>query len=239
MTEAGRHPVGGGAARPRLSGAPDAMGRRRFLTLGGWAASVGALAACGGRRSASRSPGPTQGTSTTETSDNVDISILRTASSIEHYEVGLYMEAAALSIVAPGAVLDIVRYFADQHSAHAAAFEGATARAGGRPFTEANPVLSRMATTRVAALRSQSDVLRLAYDVEDLGVATYVSSMGLFTDRSLNAQMMSIASTGARRVAVLGVMLAGIVATPGAPTPPYPVGGLASTAAAVSFGTGV
>lgn len=233
------HPVSPGGLTP--DSPRGGIHRRRLLEMGGLCLVSAVLAACsGGRSSSSRTPGPPGETSTTGAPTNaVDIAVLRTASSIEHFAVGLYMEAAGLNLVRTPAVSEVAKYFADHHSQHAADLEAWTVKAGGQPFSEANPVLSRMATGRVAALQSEADVVRLVYEAENVAASTYLASAGLFTDHSLNAVIMSVGSAEARHMAVLGAILDGVVAAPDAGTPAYPRDGFGQRTAALVIGTGV
>ena len=215
------------------------LGRRRFLQLGGATVlSAAVLGACSGAHPGD--PGLPVSTSTTAAPDTGnDVRILRTASSLEHYIVGVYMEAAGLNLLKTPASLEMVKLFADHHSQHAAAFEGATARIGGQPFTQANPVLSRMAGARIAGLRSETDVLRLAYEMESIAAATYFSTTGVLVERPVDATMTSVAAVEARHVAVLGAVLDGVVPPSGAGTPAYDATGFATTVGAMTPGTGV
>lgn len=211
--------------------------RRTVLRVGGVSLAA-ALAGCSRHHRPPVQPAigsdrPSGGTSTTSTTSTtllpadaatvVDISLLRTASSIEHYTVGVYTQAAGLDVVGTGDVLDAVRYFADQHSQHAGAFEQATGRAGGAPFTKPNPVLSAQGTVQLAGLHSPQDVLRFAYDLEALAASTYAAYAGRFSAPALNAVVTSVGAVDARHLAVLGLYLRG---TPDAAvSPPYPAGG--------------
>ena len=205
------------------------MDRRRFLGLGGISVLGGAVVgACSGGHG--HGPGPT--TTTTRAPDpGGDVRILRTASSLEHYMVGVYMEAAGLNLLKSPTALEVVKFLADHHSQHAGAFEGATARIGGQPFTQANPVLSRQAAARISALRSETDVLRLAYEMERVAAATHFAATGVVAIRPVNATMTSVGAVEARHVAVLASLLG--------ETPPYGADGFAVADGALTAGLGV
>ncbi|GAC1318325.1 MAG: ferritin-like domain-containing protein [Acidimicrobiales bacterium] len=205
------------------------LDRRRFLGLGGMSVLGAALA---GGCSGGHRHGPGSTTTTTRAPDpGGDVRILRTASSLEHYMVGVYMEAAGLNLLKSPMALDVVKFFADHHSQHAGAFEGATARIGGQPFTQANPVLSRMAAARIAALRSETDVLRMAYEMEGVAAATHFSATGVVVIRPVNATLTSVGAVEARHVAVLAALLG--------ETPPYSADGFAVADGALTAGVGV
>ena len=206
------------------------MDRRNFLRLGGGSAlGAAALVACSGHGT---SPAPTTTTSSTALPDtSEDVRILRTASSLEHYLVGIYMEVAGLNLIKTAAALDMVKFFADHHSQHAGAIEGATARLGGQPFTQANPVLSRGAAARIAALHSEADGLRFVHELETMALATYVAATGSLVERSMDATVMGVASTEARHITLLGVMVDG--------SAPYTASAVVGPDGGLAVGTGV
>lgn len=229
---------------------PPVVARRRFLGLAGiFALSVAAASGCTGRGRAhpGRPPVTEMSGVTTSTAPAVvldpghavDVEILRTASSIEHYAVGVYTEAAGLDVVTSPGILAALKYFADQHSEHASAFEQATRRAGGKPFTEPNRVLSRTAATTLARLATEQDAVSFAYGVERLAAATYLSSVGGFINASLNAMVMGVGAVECRHQAVLGMFLSGVMPTSGAPSPPYPAGGFEASAGGLTAGVGL
>lgn len=214
------------------AGFDGALDRRHFLGVGGMVVLGGAvLGACsGGRRPR---PGPAPTTTSTAVPDNSgDIRILRTASSLEHYMVGVYLEAAGRGLLKSAMAIDVVKAFADHHSEHAGAFEGATARIGGQPFTQANPVLSRTAASRISALRTETDVLRFAYELETTAAATYYAATGTLAIRPVDATMTSVEAVEARHAAVLATML-------GPDTAPYRPDGFIVADGAVTPGVGV
>jgi len=229
-------------------GAPELLlgqlHRRRFLQVGAVSIlSAAVLAACSKPSRAAGGGRPT--TTTTDAAGNAaDITILRTASSIEHFVVALYVTAAGSGVVTTADLADTAKYFADQHSEHAAAFEAATTRAGGDPFTQANPVLAGELAARIQGLRTERDVVQLAYEVERAMVATFTDAAGTFADGTLDATVMSVGAVEARHVAVLSMILAGRV--PGIPVLPpgpgpeaFPPAGFETGAGAIVPGTGV
>jgi hypothetical protein len=245
------HTTGG---EPSAEPAAGSHTRRRFLQVSGaWIVSAAVMAACDRHSGTAPQPGPSAtstsepGTSTTpptiaslpDLGRAVDILILRTASSLEHYAVGLYTEVAGLDVVSTGSLLESLKYFADQHSVHASAFEQATGRAGGRPFNEPNRVLSQAASAQLAGLKTEQDVLKVLYDVETLLAATHVATVGELDDRGLNGMIMGVGAVEARHVAVIGMHLSGSPPASGSPWPPYPPGGFASVTGSVPAGVGI
>jgi Ferritin-like domain len=228
--------------------------RRRFLQVGGLTLLTGAaLAACGKSSSSSTAAGSTGAAasggsrnSTTTASGGIqpDAGIFRLASSLEHYAVGLYGTAASSGLVKTAAIGDAAKYFASQHADHANADEQLTSKAGGMPFTTANQAVADMLKPRVDALKSEADVVKLAYDVESVAAATYFSTIGAFKDTTGNAAAASILAVEARHVAVLGMLLSGLPAPlPTIPartdSSPYAAAGFQTKDGAVALGTGV
>ena len=115
-------------AKAGMLGVPN---RRGFFKIGG-ATLLGAavLAACGGDdedHSVAESGGG-QGTTTTaaEGAAENDLTLLRTASSLEVLAVETYDRAIESGLVTTQAVADAAQLFRDQHDEHAAALQGAT-----------------------------------------------------------------------------------------------------------------
>lgn len=235
------------AATPVALAATDALagtvGRRRVLQVGSITIlASAALAACS--KSGSSKPAPTSSTSSSLRSPSPDVPVLRLASSLEHYVVGLYQTGAGSGLVKTKAIADAAAYFASQHADHAKFFEAATTAADGQPFTTANQVVAESLRPRVDALKTEADVVKLVYDVEAAVAATYFSSVGGFKDPKLNAGTMSVGGVTARHVAVLGLILSGLPEpVPGIDvrkdSPPYPAAGFQTKDGAIAPGTGV
>jgi hypothetical protein len=207
------------------------------------------LAACGKSSSSATGSSATGGvTTTTSAASNggvqPDAGIFRLASSLEHYAVGLYGTAASSGLIKTAAIGDAAKYFATQHADHANVDEQLTTKAGGTPFTSANQAVADTLKSRIDALKSEADVVKLAYDAESAAAATYFSSIGAFKDLTSNAAAASILAVEARHVAVFGMLLSGL------PTPlptipartdssPYATNGFQTKDGAVPLGTGV
>jgi hypothetical protein len=183
------------------------LNRRRFLQIGGVSVLAGAvLAACGGndKKNNASSAGSDSGKGS-----DTDLAILKTASSLEHVAIDVYQKAidnaSALGITA--AVADVAKLFQAQHKDHAGFFEGATKELGGTPFTKANPAVMDSLASRIGMLKTQTDVLMLARDLENVAAATYQSTVGAFDMLSLNQKAMSVGGVEARHAAVLNGVL--------------------------------
>lgn len=231
---------------------PDSLGsgvsRRRFISVSGLGLlSSAALAACTSSRS-KRTSGGSSTSSTDETSTTVpidpDVAILRLASSLEHSVIAVYQQAAGLDLVKNQALLDATTYFSTQHADHAGLFQSLTAQKGGQPFSNPNQAILDFLRPRIAALATEADVIKLAYDVEGLAAATYLSVVATFKDAKLNATTMSVAGIESRHVSVLGMVLSGQPRpTPGiaerADSSPYALQGFQTAAGAIPPGTGI
>jgi hypothetical protein len=184
------------------------LNRRRFLKIGGTSVLAGAvLAACGSDDKKS-SNGATGGGDSTKGSTN-DLTILRTASSLEHVAIDVYQKAIdnAKALGISSGVADVAKLFQSQHMDHAGFFEGATKQLGGSAFTVANPAVMESLAGRIAALKNETDVITLARDLENVAAATYQSTVGAFDNLALNAKSMSVGGVEARHAAVLNGVL--------------------------------
>jgi len=183
------------------------LNRRAFLQIGGVSVlSAAVLAACGSDDKDDTATGATGGD---KKGTAMDLTILRTASSLEHVAIDVYQKAidnaSALGITA--AVADVAKLFQAQHRDHAGLFEGATKDAGGEAFTTANPAVMDSLMPRITALKTEMDVLVLARDLENVAAATYQSTVGVFDNLAYNAAAMSVGGVEVRHAAVLNGVL--------------------------------
>ncbi|HVF33269.1 MAG TPA: ferritin-like domain-containing protein [Acidimicrobiales bacterium] len=226
---------GGGTTESGVAKADFVTGglnRRRFLQVGGLTVATAAVfAACG-------TDGTAGGGMAVEDQDqdqegsgssDGDITILRTASSLEVLAVDVYQKAIDSGLVKTVAIADAAKLFQAQHREHAALFQGATKKAGGKEMTKPNPVVLQGLQGPLAALQDETGVVQLALMLEQAAAATYQSTVGAFTDPTLNQAVMSVGGVEARHVAVLSSVLA----QPGAPK------AFQTTDGAVVTGTGV
>lgn len=189
------------------------LSRRRFLLAGGASISLGALlAACGGGESSGIAriglvPEPTDIPDAPVT----DVTLLRTATSLEYNAIFVYEAAAAAGYLSGDAAKIAARFLAD-HEAHADATAELTVAAGGRAFREPNPRLQSIYVEPALGLIAQAadpaaDVLALAYALETLAGATYQMYTPMLTDQGLRRAAMGIGADEARHAATLGVVL--------------------------------
>ena len=89
--------------------------------------------------------------------------------------------------------------FQAQHKLHSNFFQNATVAAGGEPYKNANPLLmTQLVTPRLAAVKTEADVIQLAYDLERLASASYQANVGTFDDLTFNQKIMSVGAIEAR-----------------------------------------
>ena len=206
------------------------VNRRRFLQIGGLTvATTAVFAACGTDDSKDTADASSDTTAEPGGASTSDVTILRTASSLEVLAVDVYQKAIDSGLVKTAAVGDAAKLFQSQHREHAALFQGATKKLGGTPFEMANPVVLQSLQGPIAALHDEQGVLELALMLEQAAASTYQYSAGAFKDSSLNQAAMSVGGVEARHVAVLSSVLG---------KPPVPKA-FQTTDTAVKVGTGV
>lgn len=206
---------------------PEHFDRRRFLAIGGIGVATAAMfAACGSPASEDGTPD----TTARRAGDRGDISILRTASSLEHLAVDVYAKLVASGLITTAAVADAATLFAKHHADHAALFDGKTRDLGSQSFTAPNPVVMRdVVEPALGELRDEAGVIDLALTVERIAAATYLSAAGTFKDVTLNVAVMSVCGIQSRHIAVL-LGAQGRSQAPAA---------FATTDGAVAIGTGI
>ena len=197
------------------------LSRRRFFVAGGATVSFAALvAACGGSEStgiARLGDAPTP--NKLVEAEVTDITLLRTATSLEHNAIFVY-EAVASAGLLTGDAAEIAKRFLDDHRAHAEATASLTTDLGGKAYTQPNPRLQSVyiepalklivgdeATGILPTDDPAADVLALAYALETIAGSTYQAYVPLLADKSLRAAAMGIGDQEARHAALLGVVL--------------------------------
>jgi hypothetical protein len=185
--------------------------RRRFMALTGLAAVGGTvLAACGSddKSSSSATKGSTAATATTmaaSAGNKTDQTIARTAASLENFAVAVYdkaiTNAAALKISDPVAKAAVL--FKSQHTEHAAAFNAAATQLGGQPYTDPNPTAAKAFEATIAALKTEQDVLKLAFGLEQIAAETYQGVGMKLSTPMLRQTAMTVGGVEARHMAIL------------------------------------
>lgn len=169
----------------------DPQSRRRFFRRSGVIVGAGGsaafLAACGG---STTTPGVVTGR---DESDEADVEILNGALDLELLAVAAYKTGARRL---RGSVLDIGQKFLEHEQEHADALSEAIKEAGGTP----NRAKS---SYDFPALRTQSDVLRFAVDLENTAIAAYIDALPKLTQGELRATAAGIITNEAEHLAVL------------------------------------
>ncbi len=191
------------------------LARRRFLQIGGLSvASAAVIAACSSDKktgSTTTLPSSTSAATTTtagKADAKNDITILRTASSIEALAVAAYQTAIDSGLVTTAAIGDAAKLFQSQHREHLAFFVGLTEKLGGTAFKDPNPAILAQLQPTIKALKTETGVVTLAYNLELAAAQTYQSDVGNFTsDMTLNQAVMTVGGVEARHAAVLAGVL--------------------------------
>jgi ferritin-like protein len=183
--------------------------RRRFMRLSGLAAVGGAvLAACGNDKKSEGGSAP--GSETTATTaaaggNQTDKTIARTAASLEVFAVAVYdkaiMNAAALKISDP--IAKAATLFRAQHDEHAKAFNAAAVQLGGQPYSDPNPTAAKAFEAQIAALKTEQDVLKFAFALEQIAAQTYQGVGMKLSTPMLRQTAMTVGGVEARHMAIL------------------------------------
>ena len=185
--------------------------RRRFMKLSGLAVVGGTvLAACGDDKKDKSAGGATETSATTATTaasaaGKTDQVIARTAASLENFAVAVYdkaiMNAAALKISDPVAKAAVL--FKSQHVDHAKAFNAAATQLGGQPYTDPNPTAAKAFEVQIAALKTEQDVLKFAFALEQIAAQTYQGVGMKLSTPTLRQTAMTVGGVEARHMAIL------------------------------------
>ena len=196
--------------------------RRNFFRLGG-VTILGAavLAACGSddddsaattprtNAPAGTTPATTPATTpstepmTTEAgSANMDLTLAKTAASLEKLAVDVYGQAGAL-LTTP-AVISAATMFAGHHQMHLDALNGVITGAGEPAVTEMNQaVFDALVAPALASAASEADAVTLALALEEAAAQTYVFAAGALSTPALRSTIMTIGGIETRHAAVL------------------------------------
>src|SRR3954447_25826363 len=121
------------------------LDRRQFLKVGGLAAAGAVVAACTSDKPKA-TPGVTATTEPTTTSSGAtpsDVTLIRTAASLEALATQVYQRAAGAALVKDPAVLDATTLFLMHHTAHQVALNDVLQEAEVSVVTAPNGVLDK------------------------------------------------------------------------------------------------
>jgi hypothetical protein len=185
-----------------LLGVPS-PGRRNFFRVGGVTVLGAALlAACGDDDDAT---GPSSDTTTTGAGGgNLDLTLAKTAASVENLAVAAYSTAIDSGLVTTMAIADAAALFRDHHQAHADAINGVVTEAGVEAITEPNQVLfDALVQPVLDAGPDEAALVALAYDLETAAVQAYTFAGGNLSTPALRSTIMTIGGIEARHAAIL------------------------------------
>ena len=188
-----------------LLGVPS---RRGFFKIGG-VTLVGAavLAACGdddGDDDAAGGGGDGGG------DGNLDLTLAKTAASVEILAVTAYQTAIDSGIVTDATIGAAAGAFRDHHQMHADAINGVVTGAGAEAITEPNAVLfTALVQPVLDAGPTQESLVQLAYDLETAAVQAYAFAGGNLSTPALRSTIMTIGGVEQRHAAVLKMLAQG------------------------------
>jgi rubrerythrin len=128
-----------------------------------------------------------------------DVTILSTALGAEQEAIAAYQVAAESGLLQKP-VLDLAVTFQGQHKAHADLLASTIKKLGGTPGAAKKPADYHFPTDK---LKTQTDVLRFAADLEKGAVSAYLGAIPLFKNRELAKAAGSILGDEAMHWAVL------------------------------------
>lgn len=153
--------------------------RRAFLRGAGTATlsatAIALLAGC----STSAEAGPAKAAGSTQQ----DVSILNTALGLEHEAITAYQLGAESGLLQKP-VLDVAVQFQSHHKTHRDALMDAIVKMGGKPV-EAKKQAEYATALNAAALKNQTDVLRLAARLERGAANAYIGAIPSFSSTGL------------------------------------------------------
>ncbi|MDI2129617.1 ferritin-like domain-containing protein [Yinghuangia seranimata] len=134
-----------------------------------------------------------------------DIKALQTAASIENLAVAAYTAAIGLPFIQTGnpIILAFVTRTAQQHQAHAQAFNAAAVKAGGQAQTAPDPKYAAVLQQAQPTIQGPADVVKLGVTLEDVAAQTYTKYVSTVTDPDLRHLFGSVAPVEAQHLAVL------------------------------------
>jgi hypothetical protein len=204
-------PAGGVTTEQRhaVLGVPN---RRQFLRIGGVSiAGAALLAACGDDGDGPASTGTTGAPGTTMApgttaggGGNMDLTLAKTAASLEALAVATYETAIGSGLVTTAAIGDAAMLFQEHHQAHMDALNALIKQNGADEITDPNAaVKAAVVDPAVAAAKTEADIVELAFTLEDAAAQTYVFAATQLSAPELRSTIMTIGGVEARHRAIL------------------------------------
>jgi hypothetical protein len=136
-----------------------------------------------------------------------DIMALQTAASLENLAVATYKTALTLPFIGGSTANGVVKAFSmktmSQHAEHAAAFNAAATKLGGKAQNNPDPKYAAVVAKAVPTIKGPADVLGLAITLEDIAAQTYVKNVGLVSTADLRQLFASVAGVESQHRAIL------------------------------------
>lgn len=126
------------------------------------------------------------------------------AETVELTAVAAYTAAAKSGLITTKAVLDAAVKFSGHHTEHAAAFGSA---AGSAATGKLNQKLLDALAPSLGAAKTEADVIKIAFDLENAAAATYLFALGALTSKAALQLTASILPVEAQHAVVLGSVL--------------------------------
>jgi hypothetical protein len=208
-------PSGGAdpAATGALLGIPT--NRRGFLRVGGMSVAAGAiLVGCSSKKKevtiTGELPDPEPTPYGLTPSEDLDLTLVRTASSIEALAIASYDAVLTNGWLGDPALDEVATLFRGHHQDHLDVLTDVADDLGGEGYDQPNPFLqtnvidpavAKLAEVEGAELRLAA--LGLAYTLENTAAQTYTRAAGLLTTAELRQGVMAIGASEARHITVL------------------------------------
>jgi len=174
----------------------DPLSRRRFFRLSGVSvvgSSAVFLTACGGQGSGGANDQNSDQNSDVSEPGSGDVALLNAALDLENTAVAAYTAGAPLL---KGDALAYGKQFLEHEQEHVAGLTQAIKDLGGRPNRKKE-------SYEFPELRTQSDVLKFAVDLENTAVAAYIDVMPKLNGPDLRATAAAIVTNEAEHISVL------------------------------------
>jgi hypothetical protein len=195
-----------------LLGVPS---RRGFFKIGG-VTLLGAtvLAACGDDDESvgetGTAPTTAGGGGEAAGDGNLDVTLAKTAASVENLAVAAYQTAIDSGLVTDATIGAAAAAFRDHHQAHADAINGVVTGAGAEAITDPNQVLfDALVQPVLDGDPDQAALVQLAYDLETAAVQAYAFAGGNLSTPGLRSTIMTIGGVESRHAAVLKMLAQG------------------------------
>ena len=199
--------------RAGLLGVPD---RRGVLRIGGITIAGAALLAACGDSSATKVASTTtskavasgatgSGSSGASGAGSLDLTLAKTAASLEVLAVQTYQTAISSGLVTTAAIGDAAKLFMGHHQLHLDALNALIVQNGAAQIAAPNAaVKAAVIDPAVKAAKTEADIVTIAFTLEDAAAQTYVFATTQLSTPQLRSTLMTIAGVEARHRAILG-----------------------------------